>query len=168
MVAYSFKKRFVTPIRYGLGLIMQDDAGNWIPCEFVLDPGATVPHRFDPYTDLEPEALPKRQTIRAIGKRRHARVGDKLQLYTAMRTKQCELIGEARCTRVREITIHVGKRTLLIGIGDMKDALGGDALHEFCRRDGFSGVVDMCEFWNKEHGPGRFSGVLIEWEPRDG
>ena len=31
----------------------------------------------------------KRQTIRAIGKRRHAAVGDRIQLYTGMRTKAC-------------------------------------------------------------------------------
>lgn len=167
MVAYSFKKRFVAPIMFGLGLILQDDDGNWLRCEGVIDPGSTSVHAFDPYRYLLPEALPKRQTIRAVGKRRHARTGDKLELYTGMRTKQCRLIGMARCTRTREITIHVGKRTLLIGIQGMENALSGDALHEFARRDGFADVADMCAFWNKEHGPGRFSGVLIEWEPRD-
>lgn len=47
MVAYSYKRRFVTPIRVGLGL------------------------------------LPKRQTIRAHGLRRHARAGEELQHYCA-------------------------------------------------------------------------------------
>lgn len=112
MVAYSFKKRFVAPIRAGLGLIMKDDKGNWLQCESVIDDGATVSHPFDPYKDLAPEARPKRQTIRAIGKRRHARPGETLQLYTAMRTKQCEKIGEARCIAVLPIRIVVKERSM--------------------------------------------------------
>lgn len=35
------------------------------------------------------ESGQKRQTIRAIGKRRHARPGESLQLYTGQRTKAC-------------------------------------------------------------------------------
>jgi hypothetical protein len=34
----------------------------------------------------------KRQTIRAFGKRRHAYVGEPIQLYVGMRTKQCAKI----------------------------------------------------------------------------
>ena len=48
---------------------------------------------------LKPRFIPpilsgaKRQTIRAISRRRHAIPGETLQLYTGMRTKQCRLIG---------------------------------------------------------------------------
>lgn len=35
------------------------------------------------------ESGQKRQTIRTIGKRRHARAGEPLQLYTGQRTKAC-------------------------------------------------------------------------------
>jgi len=38
----------------------------------------------------------KRQTIRA-DRKRHARLGEALQLYTGMRTRQCKLIGRATC-----------------------------------------------------------------------
>lgn len=87
MVAYSFKRQFVAPIRIGLGKEVFDAA----------------------YRSDSVVLRPKRQTIRAIGKRRHARVGETLQLYTAMRTKQFQLIGKARCTVVRHIIITFGK-----------------------------------------------------------
>lgn len=76
MVAYSFKKRFVDPIRVGLSSV-----------------------------SLSFDCQPKRQTIRSIGKRRHARPGETLQLYTAMRTKQCRKIGDARCMGVEGVLL---------------------------------------------------------------
>jgi hypothetical protein len=80
MVAYSYKRRFINPIRVGLGL----------PPLFQFGPHKLV-------GDMDAEIRPKRQTIRAFGKRRHARAGEILQHYTAMRTKQCTKIGDARC-----------------------------------------------------------------------
>jgi hypothetical protein len=139
MVAYSFKLRFVEPIRWGLGLGL----------------------------DLSDEAVrigePKRQTIRAISHRRHARPGETLQLYTGMRTKQCKLIGEARCISVEAIRIVVNEHTMPVRLGG--ELIGGGHLHDFARRDGFDHAEDMHEFWKKEHGIGPFDGVLIRWEP---
>lgn len=162
MVAYSFKKRFVAPIRYGLGLIMKDDYGNWLQCESVIEPGKTTSRPFDCYKDLEPGACPKRQTIRAVGKRRHARPGETLQLYTAMRTKQCQKISDARCVSVEPIRIVVEK--LLIQTWVNGDFIG-DLPHKFARDDGFADAHDMLDFWTKEHGLGQFDGFLIKWEP---
>ena len=136
MVAYSFKRRFVAPIKVGLGIHVAHEPGD-----------AHV------YT-------PKRQTIRAIGKRRHARAGETLQLYTAMRTKQCQKIGEATCVYVMPISIDVLKTKLKFS-DFVTDA---DA---FARADGFDCAADMHAFWLKEHGPGKFEGVLIRWEPQD-
>jgi hypothetical protein len=59
MVAYSFKDRFIVPISLGLN----------------------IPYDVDHVVDVD--AGPKRQTIRAIGLRRHARPGETLQLYHA-------------------------------------------------------------------------------------
>lgn len=40
----------------------------------------------------------KRQTIRALGARRHAREGEDVQLYRGMRTKHCaKIIPDVRC-----------------------------------------------------------------------
>jgi hypothetical protein len=143
MVAYSFKRQFVGPIRAGT----------------------------------------KRQTIRAPrkGRGRHARPGETLQLYTAMRTKQCKKIGEATCVRLRAIELHFRRnwrrdwlRYATPGTCGIKID-GAGALAEFARRDGFIDWLELRAFWKAEHGkklrwveaPFVFDwvGVLIEWEP---
>lgn len=143
MVAYSFKRMFFTPIKVGLGHI-----------EHI--PGT--------------EYVPKRQTIRAIGKRRHARPGETLQLYTAMRTKQCEKIGDAHCVSVESVAMKIGKHSLCILVGGEGDKLGtaivGGLIHDFARSDGFPNGEEMLAFWKKEHpGVTDFKGVIIKWEP---
>lgn len=47
----------------------------------------------------------KRQTIRAIGRRRHAQAGDALQLYTGMRTSACRLLARSVCKSTHEVSI---------------------------------------------------------------
>jgi hypothetical protein len=150
MVAYGFKERFIDPIKSGLGT-------------------------YEPILGLQPKLVrPKRQTIRAVGKRRHARPGEILQLYYGMRTKQCRSIGVARCTEARDIVLTFGKLSAVsIGGTHMPDGsqqrqtcyMGG-GLDTFAQMDGFSGWADMVRFWNDEHGSIEdFIGVLIEWEP---
>lgn len=84
MVAYSFKKQFVQPIRLGLSSI-----------------------------SLSFDCPPKRQTIRA-DRKRHARVDEELQLYCGMRTKHCFLIGRSRCTAVSRIIIWTSTMAIMI------------------------------------------------------
>ena len=149
MVAYSFKKRFVVPIKIGLGMPYEID---------------------DIVGDLEAASRPKRQTIRANGKRRHARPDEILQLYTAMRTRQCKLIGTARCVAVHDIVIAFGDARQhgmapVISI-DGEARYLGLGLNDFARLDGFEDWSDMLAFWKDEHGIDKpFSGVLIKWEP---
>jgi hypothetical protein len=109
------------------------------------------------------EIRPKRQTIRAIGKRRHARPGEVLQLYYGMRTKQCRSIGVAKCTAVYPINISVGEHSLIVQFDGTTVTHGH--IHNFARADGFDHGEDMLAFWKKEHGVGQFQGVLIRWEP---
>lgn len=113
-------------------------------------------------------AAPKRQTIRNVGRRRHARSGEVLQLYTGMRTKQCRKIGEAICKGVEPIRIFVES-----GVVDLPESCWsyqGAELDNFARQDGFQDWADMRQFWRDEHGElvrlGPFVGVLITWEPR--
>lgn len=134
MVAYSFKKRFVDPIRVGLSSV-----------------------------SLSFDCPPKRQTIRAIGKRRHARPGETLQLYTGMRTRQCEKIGDARCISVERIVIKVPRDDAWLAV-KMGDAPSFEAGDDFAIADGFQNINDMWLFWFDAHGPGNFEGVLIKWE----
>jgi hypothetical protein len=125
MVAYSFRPRFVDPIRAGS----------------------------------------KRQTIRAERKR-HARPGEELQLYTGMRTRQCKLIGRAKCQDVIAVT-------LLFNDAD-SEAEGviapgfvvADGRDAFAHRDGFATWSELKAFWRVSHpGIDEFTGVLITWGP---
>lgn len=58
----------------------------------------------------------KRQTIRAYRKDyRNPQAGDVLYLYTGMRTKNCQKLGEEQCNSVSEIEIHKGGGIMLDG-----------------------------------------------------
>ncbi len=121
MVAYSFKRRFVEPIRSGS----------------------------------------KRQTIRSERKR-HARIGETLQLYTAMRTKQCALIGTAKCIGVEPITFDFDWNKIAAGARNLTKP---HELEAFAKSDGFENWNALREFWEAEHNAiTRWSGVLIRWD----
>lgn len=139
MVAYSFKKQFIKPIQAGLG---------------ILDPS--------PENSL---ITPKRQTIRAVGKRRHAREGENVQLYYGMRTKQCTSIGVARCSTVTPIRMRIPKDDAFVLVS-LDGALEAEATDDFAKQDGFGCVEDMWLFWRREHANvAAFDGMLIQWEP---
>lgn len=107
----------------------------------------------------------KTQTIRAMGRRRHARRGDLLQLYVGMRTAQCRLIlPELRCTDVMKCVISFDGDGAIERV--VTDGVAVRDLDDFARRDGFEHIDDMSDFWRREHGPmGLWHGVVIEWAP---
>lgn len=105
----------------------------------------------------------KRQTIRTAGLKRHARPGEQLQLYTEQRTKNCQLIGLARCVSVERIDIDV-RRWLIMLQPLPRYRHEHEWLDYFARCDGFDNRFDMREFWIEVHGDGTFSGVLITWD----
>lgn len=100
----------------------------------------------------------KSQTIRAPGKRRHARKGDRLQLYTGMRTKACRKLREAVCFDVCPITIFEDRGVLF---GPHEISFGPD-LDNFARLDGFASWAEMRDWFAQVHGL-PFSGVMIRW-----
>lgn len=108
-------------------------------------------------------ALTKRQTIRA-DRKRHARPGEPVQLYTGMRTRHCLkiLAQDPICRAVSPILIDLvgGKVDVLRDFAPQ--IFRGAALDEFARLDGFRDWADMNSFWA---GDLWFAGVLIEWEP---
>jgi hypothetical protein len=105
----------------------------------------------------------KRQTVRADGKRRHARPGEDLQLYYAMRTKQCRLIRRARCIDVAAIRLRFQRPDVILNYGARAIHYAPDA---FAREDGFKDWADLCAFWEAEHGAlHEFEGTLIRWAP---
>lgn len=149
MVAYSFKARFAAPIRVGLGLSVQDEhreLGGYQPGQIIR---------------------PKRQTIRANGRRRHARPGETIQLYHGMRTKKCFKIGDANCSAVSMIRLFVHDARVLINQrGRLVEYRKPSELDMFAREDGFDDWAGMRAFWLEEHDGkhlGPFVGVLIQW-----
>lgn len=117
------------------------------------------------------EELSKQQTMRNE-RARHARPGEEVQHYYAMRTKQCRLVGRSICTAVTPVRIDFSvDRVKIAGRPVIK---GIAALNAFAVRDGFNDWDDLLEFWRVEHGikvapgyarylPKAWSGVLIEW-----
>lgn len=135
MVAYSFQRRFMAPIREGR----------------------------------------KTQTIRARGKRRHARPGEQLQLYVDMRTRYCELIERALCTEIFPVHIIwlpkpvIEIEKMMVAGRPLMRWTPVDDLDAFAVKDGFDNLEDMRQFW-KVHHPDvvQFDGVLILWQsPQD-
>lgn len=99
----------------------------------------------------------KTQTIRAV--RKYPIVaGDRLYLYTALRTKYSQKIGEAECTDCRAITItRIG-----IHIKNGRTICSRYDLDQFAKSDGFESWEAMKQFWLDTHSL-PFTGVLIKW-----
>jgi len=105
------------------------------------------------------ESGAKRHSIRAKRKDgRNPHVGDRLYLYTGMRTKGCRKLGESVCKNVREIVID-WPRIILAG-----NHLSYDAACKIVAADGFDSRAEFFDFFEKEHGL-PFWGLLIEWGP---
>ncbi len=102
----------------------------------------------------------KRQTIRA-DRKRHARAGEEVQLYTGMRTKVCRLIGRATCLMVSPITLDLEGNRIDLDTLNVDDAV---SLDRFARADGFANWDELKAFWAAEHAcKTRWSGVIVRW-----
>lgn len=115
------------------------------------------------------EAGLKTNTIRKIGKRRHAQSGEAIQLYTGMRTKFCRKIvaPDPVCLSVKPIQINVGYDAIESVIVDCKP-LQQSRIERFAIGDGFDSFEQMHQFWIEFHGVGKFSGLFISWGFSDG
>lgn len=121
-----------------------------------------VAYNFQARFARDVEAGRKRQTMRALGRRRHAEPGDVLQLYTGQRTKQCRLLGTATCRSITPIRMKwlIGSQTkeFRVILGDL--ALTPEQKAQLAKRDGFASWAEFVEFFGKESS---FEGVLIKW-----
>ncbi len=132
----------------------------------------------------------KRHTLRLPRQRGHARLDDALQLYTAMRTKHCRLIGRAIATHVISVTVLVGSEHPFSLRSEMGQAsweapemaapiihrlirsgrpLAADEMEEFARTDGFASTAEMRAFFDapSEAGLWRLPMTLIAWRPME-
>lgn len=146
---FSFRPRFVNPIRLGLGLQEFDEP------------------RFPPAM-----GLPKLQTIRAERKdKKRPKPGDTALMFSGMRTKQCRLIvprGAARIDAVSPIFLRFnGGKLRDVGLQEMTmfDERFTD-FDDFARKDGFASSDEMAKFWWQEHpGVEEFHGFITFWKP---
>lgn len=108
----------------------------------------------------------KGQTIRAPGKRRHAAVGQMLQLYFGMRTRQCQkIIDDVACLRVDKVELDLVTKGIIIGDGRVTLDMPGD-LDRFAVLDGFENWGALTAFWRQFHpGVDAFDGVMPGWLP---
>jgi hypothetical protein len=99
----------------------------------------------------------KRCTIRPHRARRPTRPGDRLHLFTGMRTRTCLKLIEATCLAVEPIAIAEDSITL-----DGRE-LDAAARAELIAADGFDSAADFYAFFRKQYGlPVELE--LITWE----
>ena len=109
----------------------------------------------------------KLQTVRAVRKdgRPHCKKGDRIRLYTGMRTKQCRLLGEATVTHTARIRIEatemfINDRRLPSAIYARNCA---ETDNEFAEADGFESFMDMSRWFEEAHRL-PFVGTVIYWD----
>jgi hypothetical protein len=112
------------------------------------------------------ESGEKRQTIRAVGKRRHARSGDLLQLYTGQRTAFCRKLISPDPVCIAAHAVYIYKiftrqeayyQMCIDGEVVFHHEVAGIAI-----ADGFADKTQFFEFFEEAHGL-PFHGVLIKW-----
>jgi len=100
----------------------------------------------------------KRSTIRATRlDGRVPRPGQELQLYTGMRTKNCQRLRLVKCARVSKLTISVALAIRLNG-----RLLNGVEEEHLVKQDGFTSTEDFF-LWFKEYHGFPFQGHVVEW-----
>lgn len=106
-------------------------------------------------------SLSKRQTIRPLGKRRHAKAGDALQLYTGMRTPKCRKLIDAMCMATAGVVIDSDPEGLpsITVSGKKLNTMESCA---FATADGFTSAGEMVA-WFSNHYNLPFEGVCIQW-----
>ena len=102
----------------------------------------------------------KHHTMRP-DRKRHAHVGEPVQLYCGMRTRNCFKILDIDpvCKRVSPIVLA----PLGIEIAGVTHR-DPDTLNRYAWTDGFEDWRELRRFWLLTYGTGEWEGVLIEWE----
>jgi hypothetical protein len=120
---------------------------------------------FSPQFAALVESGEKRQTIRAPRKR-PIRVGERVYLYTGMRTKKCRKLGEGIVESVE--LIRLDRRGSSVGHEAPHPTRGPGiwltqrAEHRLAVADGFFGREAMLDWFDETRGL-PFEGVLIRW-----
>ena len=119
--------------------------------------------RFEPRI----QARTKQQTIRAVGRKRHTRPGERMTLTTGDRFHP-RLIGEAVCQSVVPIQMDlaVGSVMLDTAFAHPPRLITAVAdLDAFAVLDGFHDWADLVAIWKQTHPTAHhsFAGLCISW-----
>lgn len=102
----------------------------------------------------------KRQTIRAKAR---CKAGDRLQLFTGQRTKDCrKLVAN---DPVCDLVMYVALRPDGVTLGNV-DEFPRDR-DDFARADGFVDYADMLDWFEETYGTRYFVGTIIRWRPSE-
>lgn len=106
--------------------------------------------------------IQSREKCQTIRQTRRAKVGDSIQLYTGMRTKNCRKLVEEDpiCVCVDYVAIRPGYLT----VGDVNKHPRD--IDEFARLDGFASYAAMHRWFAERYGTDHFVGYLHRWEWR--
>lgn len=119
------------------------------------------------------QAGKKRQTIRAHRKNnRHARVGERLQLYSGLRTKNCRKLFDKDpiCNAVDSVEIYIKEAGQIEQIVLNGTHLNSNEIEKFAKADGFMAANGLTArdamgvFFQGYYGIGIFKGNVIRWE----
>ena len=108
----------------------------------------------------------KRQTIRKAGKKwENVKPGDKLTLYTGLRTKDCRKLGEAEVDSVEDIEIESITRNggIWARVKINGKYIPAHKTLELAEADGFLWVDDFLRFFHDHYGT-NFTGKIIRWK----
>lgn len=114
-----------------------------------------VAFNFQPQFVADIQSGAKTQTIRRSAR---AKVGDRLQLYTGMRTKACRKIVDPDPVCI--LTNYIALRPDGITFGDASLFPSAD---EFARMDGFRDYADMHRWFTDRYDDAYFVGRLTRW-----
>jgi hypothetical protein len=114
-----------------------------------------VAYSFKPSFLDDIAARVKRQTIR-LPRKRHARPGEAIQLFTGSRMRPVR-VGAAICVRVHDVRLDFSEHTVILDDAMTIDAEDGfEALNAFAVRDGFTPGAHLAQRGNLGlgiHGP---------------
>lgn len=107
----------------------------------------------------------KRQTIRCNSQKwKNVKAGDKLTLYTGLRTKQCRKLGEALVESITEVAFCGAGLICPITQGRWERWLTDDEVDELVMRDGFDDAYDFWQFFDAHYPERPIEMKVIRWK----
>lgn len=113
---------------------------------------------------FQPEFAPlieSGQKIGTIRRTKRCNPGDKMHLYTGLRTKSCKLIGVKRC--LESTPVFLMPNSISIGSAACVHSLKREDADLFAMRDGFLNYRAMHNWFVDQYYHEEFSGFLHRW-----